>query len=120
MNGVRVASLLLVFSLLGPSVGALVCDWACAANHTQSSAGTGCHEHGTKESSATVSAAHRCHDLAASVESILTSALQLDLKMIAMPVALPGSGAALTFARSRDRSLTSTRAPSPPLISLRL
>jgi len=119
MERVRFASLLLVLSLLGPSVGSLVCDWACAANHTQSSPGSSCHDHGKSGSSATVGAAHRCHDLAAAVE-FLASAPQLDLKMIAMAVVLPGSGAALTLVRSTDRPFSSTRAPSPPLISRRV
>jgi len=120
MDGVRVASLLLVFSLLAPSVGSLVCDWACAANHMESAPGSPCDDHGTKDSSATVGAAHRCHDLAAPVESILASAPQLDLKMTVMAVLLPGRGVALTLVRSTDRSFSITHAPSPPLISRRV
>lgn len=119
MNGVRVASLLLVFSLLGPSVGSLVCDWACAADHTQSSPESICHEHGTQYSPA-ITAAHHCHDPATPVELGLNGAPQLDLKMAAIAVVLPGGGAARTLVRSSDRPSNITHAPSPPLISLRV
>ena len=76
MNPVRIVVAILAFTLTGPSVGALVCDWACAAKHQRTEISGNCHQHSTAGTTRTVAAGHVCHDLASGPASILTDARQ--------------------------------------------
>ena len=68
----RIIVAVLTLALTGPSVGALVCDWACAAKHQRSEASGTCHQHSTPGSTSTLAAGHLCHDLTWAPASILT------------------------------------------------
>ena len=64
----RVTALLVVVSLIGPSVATLACEWACAPQPdviVASEAAGGCHDHGdSAPDGPAVAAGHSCHDLA--------------------------------------------------------
>ena len=72
---VRFAALLLTLALPGPSVGALVCDWTCAAEYGAAAAsGSNCHDTPGPAQTATFAAGQACHELTAPVASIVTCA----------------------------------------------
>jgi hypothetical protein len=75
-------------TLTGPSVGVLVCELACTAEHARVPASGSCHEHGTPASSATLAPAHVCHDVNAPPPSIAAGSPQLDPR-VAADVASP-------------------------------
>ena len=74
----RTIALLTVLALTAPSVGALVCDLACAAQHQDAaatSASESCHDHGAPApESPSVSAWHVCHDMGVVPASIVRDA----------------------------------------------
>jgi hypothetical protein len=74
----RTLALLTVLALTAPSVGALVCDVACAARHESSAAAPAsgsCHDHGAPQpDSPNVSAAHACHAMGIVPASIMRDA----------------------------------------------
>ena len=74
----RTLALLTVLALTAPSVGALVCDVACAARHESSPAAPAsgsCHDHGAPQpDSPNVSAAHACHAMGIVPASIMRDA----------------------------------------------
>jgi len=88
MIGVRLLAILLTVALTGPSVGALVCELACAAEHVRVPAAGSCHDYGTPTSSATLAPAHVCHDVGAPQPSIAAGSPQLDPR-VAADVASP-------------------------------
>ncbi len=72
---VRAIALLLTFAIAGPSVGALICDWACATAHEAAAAAeTNCHDAPGPTETATLAAGHACHELPAAAASIVTCA----------------------------------------------
>lgn len=119
-EGVRGVAVLLVLTLTGPSVGALLCDWTCATQHVQASSRGGCHEQTPPVTTpAALETAHRCHDLAAPAESILTSTPNVEIRAIVV-ADVPGDVRASTRALSVIRSSSSPHAPPSPLIPLRI
>ena len=119
MAAVRVAALVLVVALTGPSVGALVCDWACASRHEQSSS-SGCHEHSGSGLEAALASVHRCHELAATAESILTNVPQLETRTVVAVVTLFSESRIPAVLLHTVRSSARSHAPPPPLIPLRV
>jgi hypothetical protein len=83
MIPVRLLAILLTVALTGPSVGALVCELACAAEHARVPAAGSCHEHGTPASSAALAPAHVCHDVSEPQPSIAAGSPQLDPRLVA-------------------------------------
>lgn len=117
--GVHGVAVVLVLTLTGPSVGALVCDWTCAAQHAQASSRGGCHEETQPGTSAALETAHQCHDLTAPAESILTSNPHVELRAI-VAADVAGDVRTSTLALSVLRSPGSPHAPPSPLIPLRI
>ncbi len=117
MKLVRVAAVLLVLALTGPSVGTVVCDWTCAAQHAQSSSQGSCHQ--SERSGAALESAHRCHELAGASESILTATPQGEFRAIVVADA-PGEARVSTLVLSVLRTSVRPNAPPPPLIPLRI
>ena len=118
MGSVRVAALLLVCALLGPSAGSLVCDWACAAKHDRAS--SDCHEHGGSGTGTLIESAHQCHDLVAATDSILTGICKAELRALAVAAALSDSLRPSALPLSTFQSSGPSHAPPPLLISLRI
>jgi hypothetical protein len=116
MTAVRTAALLLILALMGPSVGALVCDWTCATKHDRTSAG--CHEHAGSESLTSIASVDVCHERVAALESVLTTPQQTEHRAVVLSSAMS--------AHTRPSSLPSvirsgpSHAPLPPLIPLRI
>jgi hypothetical protein len=105
--------MLLVLTLVGPSVGPLVCDWLCDA-HRPSTAAGGCHETDAPAEMATLEAGHRCHDQTSSTPSILTSPTHVELR--AIPVAAALSDDMSPPARALAIGPPSAAANAPPLL----
>jgi len=77
---VRLIALMVTVTLSGPAVGSLLCDFVCMAKHQTSPAAVGrCHEPGSRTAVPAFVDGHRCHDLAASTASVLTTAPQVEL-----------------------------------------
>ena len=75
--------MLLTVTLTGPSVGTLVCELACAAEHARVPASGSCHEHGAPASSATLAPAHVCHDVSTPEPSVVAGAQQFNSRVVA-------------------------------------
>ena len=116
---VRGVAMLLVLTLVGPSVGPLVCDWLCDA-HRQSPASGGCHETDAPAAMATLEAGHRCHDHTPSTPSILTSPTQVALCAIPVAAALPDDMRPPARALPIGPRSAAANAPPPLLIPLRV
>jgi hypothetical protein len=117
---VRVIVALLTLTLTGPSVGALVCDWACAARHQRTEALGSCHQHNTAGMTPTVAAGHVCHDLTSGPSSILTDARQAGFSapaIVEAPLTLFVESASPVTSRVSD---SSPAPPSSTLIPLRI
>lgn len=117
----RLCSLLLTVTLIGPSALSLLCDWTCAAKHQVAGAAAGgCHQHDHESSSPTLQPGHVCHDLTTSPVSIVRNAPQVE------PAVLAVGDLTLTDASadSRDRATARRRgfshAPPPLLLTLRI
>lgn len=113
-------ALLLVLTLAGPSVGALVCDWMCATKHEESTSTGNCHESPAKGSMATLEAGHRCHDVNSATASILPTCPQVELRAMPVVAALTDQVRASALALIDGRSPGPPHAPPPLLIPLRL
>lgn len=75
---VRLVTLLLIVTLTGPSVGALVCDWVCASTHRVAApTESNCHGDPGPAQTATFAAGHECHVLATLTASFVTGASQV-------------------------------------------
>ena len=119
MSSVRVVALLLVIATTGPSAGALICDWACAAKHEQASS-SDCHGQDGPGSAAEIAAIDSCHELTAALEGAFAGVFQVELRALSESVAAPAdtsvSSPLLIVARSSGRS----HAPPPQLLPLRI
>jgi len=117
---VRGAALVLVITLVGPSVGSLVCDWLCVASHEPSTSTESCHESATDGSLATLEAENPCHDRTFSTASILTSPAHVELR--ALPAAAPLSDdvRASALVPNAARRSGAAHAPPPPPTPLRI
>lgn len=117
---VRLVALLLTLAIAGPSVGALICDWACAAAHEAAAAAeTNCHDAPGPTQTATFAAGHACHELPASTACIVTCATSLDDAAVNIDTAVPGGaiGQPVFVTRRPDRA----HAPPPTqLVPLRI
>jgi hypothetical protein len=79
IESVRLVTLLLSVTLIGPAVGALVCDWTCAGAHqTAAETGSNCHDAPGPAQTATLDAGHRCHELPVPAACIVTCAAPYD------------------------------------------
>jgi hypothetical protein len=120
MIGVRLITVLLAVTLTGPSVGSLVCDWACAAKHQRTEANGSCHQHSMPGTTPTVAAGHSCHTLTSAPASILTDARQAGFSapaIVEVPLTVSIQSAGDAPHRTRDVA----HAPPPPLMtSLRI
>jgi len=83
MIRVRFLAVLLSVALTGPSVGALVCELACAAAHQQTPGAGGCHEQDATGSSISVAAGHVCHDVSPPGLSIVAGSAEGDSRIAA-------------------------------------
>ena len=73
----RLLGLLLIVTLTGPSVGALVCDWTCAATHRAAAAAeSNCHDAPGPAQTSTFAARHACHELPTPAASRVAGATQ--------------------------------------------
>jgi len=116
MFRVRLIAVLLAVTLTGPSVGALVCDWACAAKHQRTDAENSCHQHRTPGTTPTVAAGHLCHELTSAPASILTDGRPAGFSapaIVEAPLPLSVESAGDATHRTRDVAYT----PPPPLIT---
>ena len=102
----RIVALLLTFAIAGPSVGALICDWTCAAAHQAAAAAeTNCHDAPGPTQTATFAAGHACHELPASAACIVTCATSLDDVAATVDTAIHGRAIAQApFASRRPDS----------------
>ena len=116
----RAVALLLTFAIAGPSVGAVICDWACATAHEAAAAAeTNCHDATGSTQTATFAAGHACHDLPPLTACIVTCATSLDDAAVNVDTAVPGGviGHAVFVTRRPDRA----HAPPPTqLVPLRI
>ena len=111
----RLLAALLVMTLTGPSVGAVVCELACATEHARVPAAGSCHEQGTPGSSATLAPVHVCHDLIAPEPSIAAGP-QINPRVVAeMASPLIASAAAVLSHIAAPH--VATHAPPPKLNS---
>jgi hypothetical protein len=115
---VRFLAILLVVALTGPSAGALVCEFACAAEHSRVPAAGSCHEHDGPASTTTMAAGHECHDVTSPEPSTMAvGAPQVDLRAVAeagASLAMEDVAAHATVV-SPPRASTHTSPPSPPV-----
>jgi hypothetical protein len=117
---VRLVTLLLSVTLIGPAVGALVCDWTCAGAH-QAAAETGsdCHDTPGPAQTATLDAGHGCHELPVPAAYIVTCAAPLDDVAVTVETAIHGG--AVVQARLAARRPDRAHAPPPTqLVPLRI
>ena len=116
MIHVRLIAMLLAVTLTGPSVGALVCDWVCAAKHQRTGANGSCHQHRTPGTTPTVAAGHLCHELTSAPASILTDGRQTGFSapaIVEAPLILVVESIGAATHRTREVA----HAPPPPLIT---
>ena len=116
MFRVRLSAVLLAVTLTGPSVGALVCDWVCAAKHQRTDANASCHQHGAPGTTPTVAAGHVCHELTSAPASILTAGRQAGFSapaIVEAPLTLVVESSAAATYRTREVA----HAPPRPLIT---
>lgn len=116
---VRVLALLLAVTLTGPSVGALICDWACAAQHPQAATATTCHDHGAPPATRTFASGHWCHELTTPPESILTQAPQVPIMVAVSDLLVTGPDRSAGD-DAADIHLHAPPAPPPLLTPLRI
>jgi hypothetical protein len=124
MMHTRFTTLLLIVTLTGPSVGALVCDWTCAAAHgaaagTESRTESNCHDTPGPAPAATFSVGHACHELPTPLASVVTCAAQAVDVAVTAEHATPETimGCASLMTRRLDRS----HAPPPAhIVPLRI
>jgi hypothetical protein len=113
MAAVRTAALLLILAMMGPSVGALVCDWTCATKHERTSAG--CHEHAGSESPTAIASVDVCHERVAALESV-TTAQQTEQRAVLLSSAVPVD----TRSSSLPSVIRSGSSNAPPLLLIPL
>lgn len=74
----RLLAMILIVTLTGPSVGALVCEWTCAAKHEATAAAESrCHDEPGSSQTPAFAAGHECHELPTLTASIVTGAPQV-------------------------------------------
>jgi len=126
LQGMRTIALLIVLALAAPSVAALVCDVACAAQHENAVAApqTGsCHDHAAPQpESPSMSAWHVCHDMGVVPPSVVRdSASQL---ATAPAIVREIVASAADYGAGRNRVATHARltahAPPPLVLPLRI
>jgi hypothetical protein len=113
---VRLIAAVLTVVLAGPSIGSLVCDWACATKHQRTETKGNCHQHSTPGTTPTVAAGHLCHDLTFAPASILADARQSGFSAPAIvdgPLTFSVESAGRATHRTRDVA----HSPPPPLIT---
>jgi hypothetical protein len=121
----RTIALLTLLVVTAPSVGALVCDVVCAAQHEASTtpASGSCHDHGTSQpDSPAVSALHVCHEVGTVQASIVRDS---GLHAAVAPAIIGGDvDIAVDPAAGRDIVATQARltghAPPSPALPLRI
>jgi hypothetical protein len=112
----RLLAVLLVMTLTGPSVGALVCELACATEHARVPAAGSCHEQGAPGSSATLAPPHVCHDLIAPEPSIAAGP-QINPRVVAEMASPLIASAAAVLSHIVAAPHVATHAPPPKLNS---
>ena len=116
----RAVALLLTFAIAGPSVGAVICDWACATAHEAAAAAeTNCHDATGSTQTATFAAGHACHELPAPAACVVTCTTSLDGAAVTVDTAVAGRDIAQAsfVIRRPDRA----HAPPPTqLVALRI
>lgn len=120
----RFIALLTVLALTSPSVGALVCDVACGAQHQSAAASSSpsCHDHAMPQSDwPTVSAMHVCHEMGSVPASIVRDAA---MQLAVAPAILRSLSEMSDPGVSRELSSTHARltghAPPPLALPLRI
>jgi hypothetical protein len=117
---VRLIAAVLTVALAGPSIGSLLCDWACAATHQRTEANDGCHQHRTPGTTPDVAAGHLCHDLTSGPASILAGARQPGFSapaIVEVPLTFSVESAGDATHQARDVFHSPLR---PPLLPLRI
>ena len=121
----RTIALLTLLAVTAPSLAALVCDVACAAQHEASTtpASGSCHDHGTSQpASPAVSALHVCHEMSTVQASIVRDAGLY--AAVPLPIVRGVIDIAADAAAGRDIVSTQARltghAPPPPTLPLRI
>ena len=121
MTAVRCLVVLLAVTLSGPSVGALLCDLACAVQHADSVVAAGnCHEQGADTTTTAVASGHECHALATAPESVLTKAPHATVGALAVADVWLASAAPAARDRAVEHPHNTSHAPPPSLIPLRV
>src|SRR5688500_1089682 len=120
----RVIALLTVLALTAPSVGALVCDIACAAQHQSvaTPAGSSCHDHDAPQSDSPVlSASHDCHDIEfAPASTVREASYQVAVAVIILPDFDDAAGASIARDNVPLRTRHTDHAPPLPALPLRI
>ncbi|HVG72014.1 MAG TPA: hypothetical protein VM819_13950 [Vicinamibacterales bacterium] len=116
----RLVTLLLTVTLIGPSVGALVCDWTCATVHQATAAPeSNCHDTPGPAQTATFAAGHACHGLPALAAGIMTCVPPLADTAVAART--PAYGTAMVRAALVTRRPDRSHAPPPThIVPLRI
>ena len=117
MAEVRFVALVLAVALTGPSVGAVVCEIACAAEHSPAPVASSCHDTAGPASLPTVAAGHACHDVTTPELSIAAAASQSDTRIAAEAVT-PVIGLRAPSPERTAAPPLHARPHAPPLIAL--
>ena len=113
MIAMRFLAVLLTLTLTGPSVGALVCELVCAAEHARVPAAGSCHEQDGPASSTTLAPAHVCHEVTTPEPSIVAGSSQGDPRVVADVASPTVTSSSVVQVHVVTASRVATHAPPP-------